>query len=100
MIRAVTVKIKCKSSVTFHRNPLYYRSVRGFHFDRAAASVLTTCLSVLEERFLFLGSRLGNSLLLQFTEKELHLDRQWLGRRGEVWPSFTLDPESVHRLHI
>ena len=47
------------------------RSVRGFHFDRAAASVLTTCLSVLEERFLFLGSRLGNSLLLQFTEKEL-----------------------------
>ena len=37
---------------------------------------------------------------VQFTEKELHLDRQWLGRRGEVWPSFTLDPESVPRLHI
>jgi cleavage and polyadenylation specificity factor subunit 1 len=47
------------------------RSVRGFHFDRAAASVLTTCLAVLEGSFLFLGSRLGNSLLLQFTEKEL-----------------------------
>ena len=47
------------------------RSVRGFHFDRAAASVLTTTLSVLENRYLFLGSRLGNSLLLQFTEKEL-----------------------------
>ncbi len=47
------------------------RSVRGFHFDRAAASVLTSCLAVLEERWLFLGSRLGNSLLLQFTEKEL-----------------------------
>lgn len=48
------------------------RSVRGFHFDRAAASVLTTCLTVLEDRFLFLGSRLGNSLLLQFREKELN----------------------------
>lgn len=47
------------------------RSVRGFHFDRAAASVLTTCLTVCEDRYLFLGSRLGNSLLLQFTEKDI-----------------------------
>ena len=47
------------------------RSVRGFHFDRAAASVLTTSLSVCEENYLFLGSRLGNSLLLQFTEKDI-----------------------------
>ncbi len=49
------------------------RTVRGFHFDRAAASVLTTCLAVCEDSYLFLGSRLGNSLLLQFTEKELGL---------------------------
>ena len=47
------------------------RTVKGFHFDRAAASVLTTCLSVCENHYLFLGSRLGNSLLLQFTEKEV-----------------------------
>jgi hypothetical protein len=47
------------------------RGVRGFHFDRAAASVLTTSLSVCEENYLFLGSRLGNSLLLQFTEKDI-----------------------------
>ena len=47
------------------------RTVRGFHFDRAAASVLTTCLAVCEDNYLFLGSRLGNSLLLQFSEKEL-----------------------------
>jgi cleavage and polyadenylation specificity factor subunit 1 len=47
------------------------RTVRGFHFDRAAASVLTTCLSVCDESYLFLGSRLGNSLLLQFTQKEV-----------------------------
>ena len=47
------------------------RLVRGFHFDRAAASVLTACLAVLDGRYLFLGSRLGNSLLLQFTEKAI-----------------------------
>jgi len=54
------------------------RSVRGFHFDRAAASVLTTSLSVCEEQYLFLGSRLGNSLLLQFTEKDIGESSQYL----------------------
>ncbi|XP_061384693.1 cleavage and polyadenylation specificity factor subunit 1 [Danaus plexippus] len=46
------------------------RSVRSFHLDRAAASVLTSCMCVIEEDFLFLGSRLGNSLLLRVTERE------------------------------
>uniref|UniRef100_A0A674GF05 Cleavage/polyadenylation specificity factor A subunit N-terminal domain-containing protein n=1 Tax=Taeniopygia guttata TaxID=59729 RepID=A0A674GF05_TAEGU len=45
------------------------RSVRSFHFDKAAASVLTTCMVPLEPGYLFLGSRLGNSLLLRYTEK-------------------------------
>ncbi|XP_062865337.1 cleavage and polyadenylation specificity factor subunit 1 [Trichomycterus rosablanca] len=45
------------------------RSVRAFHFDKAAASVLTTCMVTMEPGFLFLGSRLGNSLLLRYTEK-------------------------------
>lgn len=46
------------------------RSVRGLHFARAASSVLTTCICVVEDGYLFLGSRLGNSLLLRFTEKD------------------------------
>ncbi|KAF6215178.1 hypothetical protein GE061_009929, partial [Apolygus lucorum] len=46
------------------------RSIRNFHFQKAAASVLTTSMALCEEKFLFLGSRLGNSLLLKLTEKE------------------------------
>ncbi|KAK9754601.1 Mono-functional DNA-alkylating methyl methanesulfonate N-term [Popillia japonica] len=46
------------------------RYVRSFHFEKAAASVLTTCICVCENNYLFLGSRLGNSLLLRFTEKD------------------------------
>ncbi|XP_048057848.1 LOW QUALITY PROTEIN: cleavage and polyadenylation specificity factor subunit 1 [Megalobrama amblycephala] len=45
------------------------RSVRAFHFDKAAASVLATCMMTMEPGYLFLGSRLGNSLLLRYTEK-------------------------------
>ncbi|XP_054282084.1 cleavage and polyadenylation specificity factor subunit 1-like, partial [Macrosteles quadrilineatus] len=53
--------------LTLHADSM--RSVRSFHFEKAAASVLTTCTSVYADNYLFLGSRLGNSLLLKFTEK-------------------------------
>ncbi|KAJ8273298.1 hypothetical protein GJAV_G00099970 [Gymnothorax javanicus] len=33
------------------------RSVRSFHFDKAAASVLTTCMMTMEPGYLFLGSQ-------------------------------------------
>lgn len=46
------------------------RSVRSFHFEKSAASVLTTCTCIFEDNYLFLGSRLGNSLLLRFSTKE------------------------------
>ena len=45
------------------------RSVRKFNLDKAAASVLTTCVCICDQ-YLFLGSRLGNSLLLAFHPKE------------------------------
>lgn len=45
------------------------RSVRKFHLEKAAASVLTTCLCICDS-YLFLGSRLGNSLLLAFQTKD------------------------------
>jgi cleavage and polyadenylation specificity factor subunit 1 len=45
------------------------RSVRKFILEKAAASVLTTCLCICDH-YLFLGSRLGNSLLLAFQTKD------------------------------
>lgn len=42
------------------------RAVRSFHFEKCASSVLTTCISVCLDSYLFLGSRLGNSLLLRY----------------------------------
>ena len=50
--------------------PCSLRSVKGFHLDKAAASVLTTSLCMAGPDCLFLASRLGNSLLLRFTSRE------------------------------
>ncbi|KAF0313007.1 Cleavage and polyadenylation specificity factor subunit 1 [Amphibalanus amphitrite] len=46
------------------------RSVRDFNFERAASSVLTSCMTMCGDNYLFLGSRLGNSLLLRVQEKK------------------------------
>ncbi|CAH1778694.1 unnamed protein product [Owenia fusiformis] len=46
------------------------RAVRSFNFDKSAASVLTTCCCACDDNYLFLGSRLGNSLLLKYTQKD------------------------------
>ena len=42
-------------------------NVRAFHLNQSASSVIPTTLSVLSNNLIFLGSRLGNSLLLRYT---------------------------------
>lgn len=45
------------------------RSIRQFHFQKAASSVIASCVAVCDDRFVFLGSKLGNSLLLRYSER-------------------------------
>jgi cleavage and polyadenylation specificity factor subunit 1 len=45
------------------------RGIRNILFEKAAAAVLTSCICTLGSQYIFLGSRLGNSLLLKYTVK-------------------------------
>merc|ERR1719215_1728788 len=45
-------------------------NVRRFFLDQVASSVIPTTLSKLSDNLIFLGSRLGNSLLLRYKCKE------------------------------
>ncbi|EGC35718.1 hypothetical protein DICPUDRAFT_32967 [Dictyostelium purpureum] len=47
------------------------RTVQRIHVSKAGGSVLATCMCVVSDNLLFLGSRLGDSLLLQYTEKSI-----------------------------
>uniref|UniRef100_A0A673HEC0 Cleavage and polyadenylation specificity factor subunit 1-like n=1 Tax=Sinocyclocheilus rhinocerous TaxID=307959 RepID=A0A673HEC0_9TELE len=73
------------------------RSVRAFHFDKAAASVLSTCMTTMEAGYLFLGSRLGNSLLLRYTEKlqetPMEEGRENEEKEKQVCEPFQTNPE-------
>ncbi|KYQ93136.1 CPSF domain-containing protein [Tieghemostelium lacteum] len=44
------------------------RSVQRIHVSKAGGSVLSSCICVLSSNLIFLGSRLGDSLLLLYTE--------------------------------
>ena len=43
-------------------------NVRQFHLEKSASSVCPTTLVKLDKNLLFLGSRLGNSLLLKYEQ--------------------------------
>lgn len=47
------------------------RCIRSFHFDKVASCVQTSCVTICEDSFLFLGSNLGDSVLLKFTERPI-----------------------------
>ncbi|EFA79463.1 CPSF domain-containing protein [Heterostelium album PN500] len=50
------------------------RNVQRISITKAGASVLSSTSCVLTDNLLFLGSRLGDSLLLQYTEKIIDVD--------------------------
>lgn len=70
------------------------RSVRKFHLEKAAASVLTTCLCICDN-YLFLGSRLGNSLLLAFQTKDYNLYPTLLASKKPKLEQFSLAFDQV-----
>ena len=70
------------------------RSVRKFHLEKAAASVLTTCLCICDN-YLFLGSRLGNSLLLAFQTKDFNQYPTLLAAKKPKLEQFSLAFDQV-----
>lgn len=60
------------------------RAVRSFHFEKCASSVLTTCITVCLDSYLFLGSRLGNSLLLRYYARSQSNDDELTVKRKKT----------------
>ncbi|XP_065915644.1 cleavage and polyadenylation specificity factor subunit 1-like [Dysidea avara] len=55
--------------VTLVVDSVTVRGMKSFIFTKTAAGVITSCMCCVGSQYLFLGSRLGNSLLLKYTSK-------------------------------
>ncbi|CAF1195327.1 unnamed protein product [Adineta ricciae] len=55
--------------LTLHTDTM--RTMKEFTFDRIGSTVLCSCLCKCDDNLIFVGSRLGNSLLLRLNEKAI-----------------------------
>lgn len=63
----ITVKTGDVYILTLHTDTM--RTVREFTFDRLCNTVISNCLCKCDNNLLFLGSRVGNSLIVRLNEK-------------------------------
>lgn len=66
------------------------RTVNDIQLTKAGSSVITSCMATLsgegaDERFLFLGSRVGDSLLLQYTTADASAPKQNGATKGSLF---------------
>jgi cleavage and polyadenylation specificity factor subunit 1 len=59
-------------TITLKTDPESLRTVQDIHFEKCPTSVISTTLTKCNDNFLFIGSRLGNSVLLKYTVQHIN----------------------------